>query len=82
MPKNRKEYEAALLSAFDMGMNCAYAVEHTERSDDERIYRNRYKALIQGKIKGMDEVINNEKTFTERSIPDSNSTGKFIYYDR
>lgn len=66
MPRKRKDFEEMLVLAFDMGMQCGYAVEHTELSNDERIYRERYRALIQGKINNMDEVINDEKTFTER----------------
>lgn len=66
MPKKRKDFEETLLNAFDMGMQCGYAVEHTELSNDERVYRERYRALIQGKINNMDECINGEKTFAER----------------
>ena len=68
MPKTRKEFEDALVNAFDMGMRCGCGcgVEHTEASDDEKVYRNRYRALIQGKIGSMSEYINDEKTFTER----------------
>lgn len=67
MPRKRKDFEEMLMFAFDMGMQCGYTVEHTELSDDERIYRDRYRALIQGKINNMDEIINDEKTFTERN---------------
>lgn len=66
MPKNRKDFEDMLVNAFNTGMSCGYAVEHTELSDDERVYRNRYRAYIQGKINSMSEIINDEKTFTER----------------
>lgn len=66
MPTKRKDFEDMLMLAFDMGMQCGYAVEHTEKSDDEAIYRNRYRALIQGKINSMNEILNDEKTFTER----------------
>ena len=66
MPKRRKDFEDMLVNAFDMGMECSYAVEHTEKSDDEKIYQNRYRALMQGKINSMSETINGEKTFTER----------------
>ena len=66
MPKKRKDFEEMLVLAFDMGMQCAYGVEHTEKGNDEKIYRERYKALIQGKINSMSESINGEKTYTER----------------
>lgn len=66
MPKKRQDFEDILVLAFDIGMQCGYGVEHTEKSDDERIYRNRYRALIQGKISSMDECLNGEKTFVER----------------
>ena len=61
MPKTRKEYEEALLNAFDMGMRCGYAVEHTELSVEERILRERYLALIQGKIKNMAYILCSDK---------------------
>ena len=66
MPKNRKEFEKMLINAFDMGMECGYAVEHTEKSDDEKVLRNRYRALVQGKISSMSEAVDDEKTFTEK----------------
>lgn len=66
MPKNRKQFEEMLLNAFYMGMQCSYCVEHTEKSTDERIYRDRFRALIQGKINTMSEYIDGEKLYTER----------------
>lgn len=66
MPKNRKDFEDILVNAFHMGMTCGYAVEHTELSDDEKVYQDRYRAYIQGKISSMSEFVNDEKTFTER----------------
>ena len=66
MPRKKKDLEEMLVNAFDMGMQCAYGVEHTEKANDEEILRNRYRALIQGKINGMSDIVNNEKTFVER----------------
>lgn len=67
MPKNRREYEFYMLNAFMMGMNCGYAVEHTELSNEERIYRERFKALIQGKINSINDIIDNDALFIERN---------------
>lgn len=66
MPKNKHNLEDMLVNAFLMGMTSGYGVAHEELSDDERIYANRYRALIQGKIEDMSEIVNGEKTYTER----------------
>ncbi len=70
MPRNRKDFEEMLVNAFDLGMSCAYGVEHTELSDDENVLRNRFKAVIQGKIEDMSTIYNGERTFIERDIDD------------
>lgn len=67
MPKNRKQLEEMLMSAFDMGMTSAYAVEHTEMSDDEEILRDRYKAMIQGKCENMHTIIDGKMIYIERN---------------
>ena len=66
MPKRRSDFEEMLVEAFATGMNCGYAVEHTQLSEDEMVYINRYRAYIQGKISSMGEQYNNEKTYCER----------------
>lgn len=66
MPRKRKDFEDMLVDAFVLGMSCGYGVEHTELSDDERIYKNRYRAFLQGKINSMSEIVNDEKTYVER----------------
>lgn len=68
IPKNRQQFENMLVNAFEIGMSCGYAVEHTNLSEDERVYSNRYRALIQGKIKDMSEIVNDEKTYIEQHI--------------
>lgn len=68
MPKKRKDFENMLVNVFMLGMNCGYGVEHTELSYDENVYRNRFRALIQGKINCMDEIIDNERTYNERIV--------------
>lgn len=67
MPKNRKEFESALTSAFEIGMSCAYGVQHEYLRSDEEIYSKRFVAFIQGKINSMNECFNNEKTYLERN---------------
>lgn len=67
MPKNRKQFEAALISAFEIGMCCAYGVEHEDLRRDEEIYSKRFVAFIQGKINSMNECFNGEKTYLERN---------------
>lgn len=37
MPKSRKEFENKLCYAFAMGMECAYVVDHYQKTDDENI---------------------------------------------
>lgn len=68
MPKRRKDFENMLVNAFVSGMNCAYSVEHTECSDDEKVLMNRYRALIQGKINSMNEVWNDERIYLEKQL--------------
>lgn len=67
IPRKREDFEEMLVLAFCTGMTCGYGVEHTELTNDERIYRERYRALLQGKINSMSECFNGEKTFTERA---------------
>lgn len=37
MPKNKDEFERAILLAFDAGMQAGYGVEHTQKSTDELV---------------------------------------------
>lgn len=66
MPKNKKEFENSLVSAFCLGMQCGYSVEHTDLSNDEKVLENRFRALIQGKINNMSEIYNEEKLYCEK----------------
>lgn len=66
VPKRRDEFENSLVSAFCLGMQCGYSVEHTELSNDEKVLENRYRALVQGKINSMSEIYNEEKLYCEK----------------
>lgn len=66
MPKNRKDLENMLMSAFESGMTSGYAVDHEHLIDDESVLQNRYKAYIQGKIGSMTEYYNGEMICCER----------------
>ena len=66
MPKDRKRFEDMLVNAFDMGMTCGYGVEHTELAEDESVLRNRFRAMIQGKVEDMSTIYNGEMTTIEK----------------
>ena len=68
MPKNRKQFEDMLVNAFEMGITCGYGVEHEDLSNDENVFKNRFRAYIQGKISSMNECIDGEKTYLERVL--------------
>lgn len=65
MPKRRDEFEDSLVSAFCLGMQCGYSVEHTDLSNDEKVLENRFRALIQGKINNMSEIYNEAMIYCE-----------------
>lgn len=66
--RNRKDFENSLVNAFMQGMICGYAVDHEHLVDDERVYENRFRAYISGKINCMSEIYNNEKITMEKRL--------------
>lgn len=65
--KTQTHFEDKLVDAFMLGMICGYGVDHEHLGDDERVYKNRFRAYLNGKIKDMNEVYNDERTTLENS---------------